>query len=123
MRDAARGLDYLNGQGIQHRDVKPHNFLLVGGGVKVADFGLAKLLQDSVASHTGAMTPAYAAPEFFRAQTHPQSDQYSLAVTYCELRCGRRPFHGSLEQLMEGHLNQPPDLTLLSESERPAVVR
>ncbi|MCI0456207.1 MAG: protein kinase, partial [Gemmataceae bacterium] len=42
MRGAAEGIDYLNRQGVQHRDIKPQNLLLVGGGVKVADFGLAK---------------------------------------------------------------------------------
>ena len=44
LRDCADGLDYLNGVGVQHRDVKPHNLLLVGGGVKVGDLGLVKLL-------------------------------------------------------------------------------
>jgi serine/threonine protein kinase len=41
VREAAKGLDYLHSLGVQHRDVKPHNLLLVGGSVKVADFGLA----------------------------------------------------------------------------------
>src|SRR5439155_4226337 len=49
MRDAARGIDHLNSIGVQHRDIKPQNLLLVGGGVKVADFGLAKLLEHTVA--------------------------------------------------------------------------
>src|SRR5262249_3184644 len=43
MAEAAKGIDHLNHLGILHRDIKPHNLLLVGGGVKVADFGLAKL--------------------------------------------------------------------------------
>jgi formylglycine-generating enzyme required for sulfatase activity len=123
MRDAARGLDYLNGQGIQHRDVKPHNFLLVGGGVKVADFGLAKLLQHTLTSNTGSLTPAYAAPEFFNGQTSSLSDQYSLAVTYCQLRGGRLPFEGSPTELMMGHVIREPDLTMLPQSERTAVAR
>jgi formylglycine-generating enzyme required for sulfatase activity len=123
MRDAARGLDYLNGRGIQHRDVKPHNFLLVGDGVKVADFGLAKLLQHTLTSNTGSLTPAYAAPEFFNGQTSNLSDQYSLAVTYCQLRGGRLPFEGSATELMMGHVIREPDLTMLPESERPAVAK
>jgi hypothetical protein len=40
------------------------------------------------ASHTGLMTFAYAAPEFFDGKVTPRSDQYSLAVSYCELRGG-----------------------------------
>ena len=57
LREAAEGLDHLNRCGVQHRDVKPANLLLVGGSVKVGDYGLAKLLQGSLASHSGTMTP------------------------------------------------------------------
>ena len=54
--DAARALDYLNDQNVQHRDVKPHNLMLVGDGVKVADFGLAKMMEQSVVPASGSMT-------------------------------------------------------------------
>jgi hypothetical protein len=133
LRDAAAGIDFLNeprhevgGKGrvaIQHRDIKPQNLFLVGGSVKVADFGLAKALEHSVASHTGGMTPGFAAPEFFRGQTYPQSDQYSLAITYCQLRGGRLPFEGSAAEIMAGHLTLAPDLRMLPEAEWPAVAR
>jgi len=130
---AAQGIDFLNeprhalnGQapvGIQHRDIKPQNLLLVGGSVKVADFGLVRVLEGAVTSHTGSMTPAYAAPEFFKRQTTSQSDQYSLAVAYCQVRGGRLPFTGTPEAIMAGHLREPPDLTMLAEKERPIVAR
>jgi WD40 repeat protein len=133
LRDAARALDFLNeprhtqdgktGLSIQHRDIKPHNLLLVGDTVKLADFGLARLLERQATSHTGAMTPAYAAPEFFKGQTTSQSDQYSLAVSYCQLRGGRLPFTGSPEQMMMWHSQEAPDLTMLPEVERPIVAR
>ena len=133
MMDAAKGVDHLNAShgsqdntealSIQHRDIKPQNLLLIGGGVKVADFGLARLLEHSFTGHTGAMTPAYAAPEFFDRHTANQSDQYSLAVTYCQLRGGRLPFVGSFAEIMAGHLTREPDLSMLPETERSVVSR
>jgi len=132
-RQAAKGVDYLNEPqhtfsgkqrvSIQHRDIKPQNILLVGSGVKVADFGLVRVLDRAMTGHTGNMTPAYAAPEFLQGQTSNQSDQYCLAVTYCELRGGRLPFEGTLEQVLHGHLANAPDLSMLPESERSAVKR
>ncbi|MFL5341119.1 MAG: WD40 repeat domain-containing serine/threonine protein kinase [Gemmataceae bacterium] len=133
MAEAAKGLDFLNspshmvegrdGVSVQHRDIKPQNILLVGGGVKVADFGLARLLEQSVVSHSGSLTPLYAAPEFFNGQTTRSSDQYSLAVTYCQLRGGRLPFDGNMAQVTAGHLYRPPDVGMVPESERPIVTR
>jgi tetratricopeptide (TPR) repeat protein len=133
LAEAAKGIDFLNeprhtvggksGMRLQHRDIKPANILLVGNGVKVADFGLVRLLERAQASHSGALTPAYAAPEFFAGRTSASSDQYSLAVAYCELRGGRLPFTGPLAAIMHGHLHQRPDLTMLPERERAAVAR
>ncbi|MBL8797267.1 MAG: protein kinase [Planctomycetia bacterium] len=129
--EAAKGIDYLNSAklqlpdgeaiGVQHRDIKPQNILLAGGGVKVADFGLARLLERSLTGHTGSMTVSYAAPEFFQGQTSRQSDQYSLAVSYCQMRGGRLPFEGNMAQVTAGHLMREPDLTMLPEPERPII--
>lgn len=132
--DAARGLDYLNEprhvagadsgpMAIQHRDIKPQNILLVGGCSKVADFGLARVLEGSTSGHSGSMTPTYAAPEFFAGKTSSHSDQYSLAVTYCHLRGGRPPFTGTIQEVMMAHVHNPPDLSMVPENERPAVAR
>jgi formylglycine-generating enzyme required for sulfatase activity len=133
LQEAAKGLDYLNeprhalggrtNVGIQHRDVKPANLLLVGGSVKVGDFGLAKLIEETQPGHTLAFTLAYAAPELFDGVIAHQSDQYSLAVTYCQLRGGRLPFTGTLAQLTAAHLRQAPDLSMLPEAERAVVAR
>jgi tetratricopeptide (TPR) repeat protein/serine/threonine protein kinase len=134
MRDAAKGIDFLNNPrhslsgkelvGIQHRDIKPQNLLLVGGSVKVADFGLAKILEKAAGTNSGSMTAAYAPPECFKGKTTSRSDQYSLAVTYCQLRGGKLPFSGhSVGQIMMGHVSKPPDLSMIPENERPALAR
>jgi serine/threonine protein kinase len=124
MEDAARGIDYLNQNDIQHRDIKPHNLMLVGGHVKVADFGLAKLMENQVVSHSVVGTPVYVPPEFWRGEVSTQSDQYALALTYCELRGGRLPFATeTMAQIMMAHLNDPPDLSMLPAAERPVLAR
>jgi formylglycine-generating enzyme required for sulfatase activity/serine/threonine protein kinase len=133
LRDAARGLDFLNqcrdplgasdAVGIQHKDVKPQNLLLVGGAVKVADFDLVRVLEHTIDNATGSLTPAYAAPEFFHDRVTRWSDQYCLAVTYCQLRGGRLPFQGNHAQIMYKVLTEPPDLGMLPPAERPAVGR
>ncbi len=123
MRGAAEGLDALHEKQVQHRDVKPGNLLLLQKGVKVADFGLAKMIEQTGDSHTGSMTLSYAAPEFFKGETSRHSDQYSLAATYVHLRTGRLLFEGSHHQVVYGHMSAPPDLSQLPEAERAVVAR
>ncbi|MCA9011985.1 MAG: type VI secretion system contractile sheath large subunit [Planctomycetaceae bacterium] len=130
--DAAEALDYLgrpihkvNNQtvGIQHRDIKPANLLVQGGAIKVGDFGLAKALQGLADSGSLSMTVAYAPPEAFSGQVTPYSDQYSLGVTFCELRTGRRPFSGTPAEVMHAHLHGEPNLDSLNPAERAIVAR
>jgi serine/threonine protein kinase len=128
MTEAAGALDFLNAGGpnrppAQHRDVKPQNLLLSGSTLKIADFGLARCLENSVGTHTGCHTPVYAAPEFFKNQVWSRSDQYCLAVTYCELRGGKLPFSGSIYSVTNGHQRGEPDLSMLPEEERPVIRR
>lgn len=125
LADAAAGLDHLNeAHQLQHLDVKPRNLFVVGDRVKVADFGLVRSLDRGTGVLTGGVSPAYAAPETFAGKVSPHSDQYSLAVVYCELLAGRRPFAGkNIRQLALQHMTEAPDLGLLPPADRPAVAK
>src|SRR5262245_27945887 len=93
MAQAARGLDYLHREGIVHRDIKPGNIMLVGDVAKVCDYGLVVATDADLRATSNAFTPLYASPEAVSEKpVTGQSDQYSLAVTYIELRTGRTPY-------------------------------
>ncbi|QDS86770.1 Tubulin-like protein [Rosistilla ulvae] len=125
LHDAADGLDYLHDEfQLQHLDVKPGNLLIVGGHVKVGDFGLLKDLGDVECSMVGGLTPIYAAPEVFDGRPHHNSDQYSLAVMYQELLTGHRPFAGrTIAQLATQHVHSAPNLESLPPADRPVIAR
>ena len=120
MEETAEALDLMNHHHqIQHLDVKPQNIFLVHNHVKVADFGLAKLMEKEQATVTGGITPVYAAPETFGGIVSRYCDQYSFGIVYQEMLTGTRPFNGSnTKQLLLQHLNAPPELGPLPESDR-----
>ena len=128
MEELAQAVDFLNehrhqteGGGlvsIQHRDIKPQNVFLIGGSARLADFGLAKIIEATRADHSGCMSPHYVAPEVLDGTVTPWSDQYSLAVTFYQLRTGMLPFSGTMSQVLLGHLHEPPDLSGLLPEER-----
>lgn len=126
LSDAAEGLDHLiEKHNLQHLDVKPKNLFLIADRVKVADFGLVKHLErQSMSGIMGGITPVYAAPETFANKISKHSDQYSLAVLYCELLTGHRPFSGkNIRQLALQHMTEAPDLSMLPPGDRDAVAR
>jgi eukaryotic-like serine/threonine-protein kinase len=125
IRTTADALDYLREEhGLQHLDIKPENLLVVGGHVKVADFGLIKDLNRVGQSMISGMTPTYAAPEMFDGQPGRFSDQYSLAVLYQEMLIGQRPFPGTTPaQLAAQHIHGKPNLSSLPAADQPIVAK
>ena len=93
-------LQFAHEQGILHRDIKPENILLdAHGRVKIADFGIAKLVGEEkgaiTLTGTGASlgTPHYMAPEQFEnpSQVDHRADIYSLGVVFYEMLTGELP--------------------------------
>jgi serine/threonine-protein kinase len=103
MRQTASGLQRAAELGIIHRDIKPENILLTRKGeVKVADFGLSRILAgDQETLHltqSGVTmgTPLYMSPEQVEGRPlDPRSDIYSFGVTCYHMLAGRPPFHGA----------------------------
>lgn len=116
--EVANALDHAHHRNVVHRDIKPANFLLSGPTgpterVLLADFGIARALDDIGLTVTGAVmaTVAYAAPEVLAGQPFDRrADIYSLGCSLFRMLTGQTPFASSqgLAAVMLAHLQQPP---------------
>lgn len=101
-----------------HGDIKPENLLIRNEDktVKLADLGLAKI--GSSDNHNGEimLTPLYAAPEVVMqnksCMPDVRSDIYSCGVMLFELASGSAPFHGTMEEVLQQHVDTPAPLLL-----------
>ncbi len=93
-----KGLQHAHEKGIIHRDVKPHNIMLLPDGtIKVADFGIARFQRfDTVTIADKAIgTVHYISPEqASKNKVDEKSDIYSLGITLYEMLTGKLPFEG-----------------------------
>jgi serine/threonine-protein kinase len=104
-REVADALAYAHGQGVIHRDIKPENILLSGEHALVADFGIARALNQAnkarlTESGMAIGTAAYMSPEQASGASHidGRTDVYSLGCVLYEMLAGEPPYAGPTAQ-------------------------
>lgn len=132
VKEILDALSYLHKNGVVHRDLKPENLLYasddVNADIKIADFGLSKILGSEILLKTACGTPGYVAPEVLKCEGYDQRvDLWSVGVIMYILLCGFPPFYDEntavlFEQIMEGKFEFPsPYWDTVSESAKDLV--
>ena len=111
--EVCAGLAHAHERGVIHRDIKPHNILLdENSHAKLTDFGIARALDTSQATLTGAYlgTALYSSPEQLQGQkVTPKSDVYSLGATLYQAATGEAPFSGGTPiEVASQHVSKAP---------------
>ena len=140
--EIADALDKAHRQGIVHRDLKPGNIMLTKSGIKLLDFGLAKVLepQRTIESLTSVPTAAkeitregtilgtlsYMAPEQLEGKTaDPRTDIFALGATLYEMATGKKAFSGASQASLIGAIlhTEPPAISAGQPASPPALDR
>lgn len=110
----AKALEHAHSRGIVHRDIKPHNVMVLkNGSVKVTDFGIARIMSKSNTLTKEALGSVhYISPEQAKGgRVDARSDLYSLGVVMYEMMTGRPPYDGeSPVSVAIQHINGTPPM-------------
>jgi serine/threonine protein kinase len=94
IRQITCAVDYAHLNNIIHRDLRPANILIEKSSkVRVADFGISKLLENTPFAKTVIGTPPYMSPEHFDGKAVFASDIYSIGVIFYEMLTGNLPYY------------------------------
>lgn len=129
---AASALDFMNARqhlingrrvAVRHCDVKPSNLLVFKKSLKVSDFSFAvqSTSPNWYADKVGTLS--YAAPEVFQGFLSEHTDQYSLAISYYQLRTAQLPFDDTPSQFNSSYHRPVPELSLVSTGEQEILMR
>ena len=113
-----KALEHAHSRGIIHRDIKPHNIMILkDGSVKVADFGIARVSSaQNTLTREALGSVHYISPEQAKgAQVDCRADLYSLGVVMYEMLTGRPPYDGDTPvsvaiQHISGHPTMPREI-------------
>ncbi len=110
VQQVAAALQYAHEHRVVHCDVKPENMLLdQDDRVLLSDFGIARVVQNTMQTQEVVGTIYYMAPEQFDGKPLPASDQYALGVVVYQWLCGHLPFEGgNLGEIFVKHTQKPP---------------
>ncbi len=124
--DLAEALAYVHALGIVHRDVKPANVLLAPSGAKLADFGVARIIDGARHTGTGLTigTAPYLSPEQVTGgDVDPPADVYSLGLVLLEGLTGRREYDGNPVEAALARLHREPTIPEHLPTPWPALLR
>jgi calcium/calmodulin-dependent protein kinase I len=117
VRKIVSAIEYLHDMNIAHRDLKPENLLVKSIAddteVKIADFGLSKIIDEQKMMQTACGTPGYVAPEVLNAEGYDKEvDLWSIGVITYILLCGFPPFYAEtvpevFEQILKAEYDYP----------------